>query len=586
MTLTNDYARGSQLWIHKIRMIGQAVSVNLKLALILGCLVSTYTLYKTVNPQEIRVLEQWSQAHLNLLVSWDQGKSATQLYESSSGRRYQVSSLWVLQSKDVNVYLNSLERKGIKALTYGGAVMASIVFGFFLFFLLRGKRNAPKIKDRGAILETSYHINGLLKTNQEQSDFTLGPLHLVKNKETSHILVTGTTGAGKTNCITTLLSQIREKHQRALVVDLTGSFVEKFYRPEVDILYNPFDSRSFSWDLWEECNTEFRLSNFVHGVVSGDSSGDTFWRDAARTVLKSGIQSCIDTNKLDIEYLHYVLTTAESKIYKDFLRGTEAVAYTNDDSDKMGASVRATLGNSVKFLKYFSMDSSSEEQKTLTIHNWVRQDIGDGWLFLTMMPHQREVLRPLITSLFNCGISSAMELPPHQERRLWFVIDELPAMQSLPILPTALAEIRKYGGCILAGIQSKPQLEGIYGAHKTAGLLDLFNTNVFFRSSEPSTTQWISKVLGDREQTESFENLSYGANTIRDGVSINQHHATKPVVLPTEISNLRDLEAYVKLPSGYPSSKIRMEFLPIQGNEPGFIEKKDMTSQESGHRME
>ena len=34
---------------------------------------------------------------------------------------------------------------------------------------------------------------------------------------------------------------------------------------------------------------------------------------------------------------------------------------------------------------------------------------------------------------------------------------------------------------------------------------------------------WISKVLGEVETTEHTENLSYGANTIRDGVSLSQH---------------------------------------------------------------
>ncbi|MBN9344473.1 MAG: type IV secretion system DNA-binding domain-containing protein [Holosporales bacterium] len=59
---------------------------------------------------------------------------------------------------------------------------------------------------------------------------------------------------------------------------------------------------------------------------------------------------------------------------------------------------------------------------------------------------------------------------------------------------------------------------------------------------------------------EIVENLSYGANTIRDGVSLNQQTHTKPIIIPTEIQNLKDLEAYIKLPGDYPITKLRMKY--------------------------
>lgn len=169
-----------------------------------------------------------------------------------------------------------------------------------------------------------------------------------------------------------------------------------------------------------------------------------------------------------------------------------------------------------------------------------------------------------------------MTLPEDQTRRIWFMIDELAALQKIPSLPQGLAEGRKYGGCFLLGFQGKSQLEDIYGKHEAESMLDLLNTKVFFRCNEPATQQWISNVLGDTEETESQESISYGANTVRDGVSLGHQTRQKPLILPSEFSQLRNLEAFVKFPEDYPCTKIRMKYQRFYGPcaEPFLVQKE------------
>ncbi|KAB2835706.1 MAG: type IV secretion system DNA-binding domain-containing protein [Caedimonadaceae bacterium] len=158
------------------------------------------------------------------------------------------------------------------------------------------------------------------------------------------------------------------------------------------------------------------------------------------------------------------------------------------------------------------------------------------------------------------AINALMVLSEDYTRRLWFIIDELAALQKLPSLQMGLAEGRKYGGCFLVGFQSKPQLEEIYGRQGAESMLDLFNTKVFFRCTEPSTQTWISKVLGDKEEVEPQENISYGANSMRDGVSLSHHTRQKPLIMPTELSQLENLECYTKLSGNYPRTKLQMTY--------------------------
>jgi type IV secretory pathway TraG/TraD family ATPase VirD4 len=150
-------------------------------------------------------------------------------------------------------------------------------------------------------------------------------------------------------------------------------------------------------------------------------------------------------------------------------------------------------------------------------------------------------------------------------------MDELPALQRLPSLGLALAESRKYGGCLVAGIQSYPQLSHAYGNACAQAMVDLFNTKFFFRSTDPQTTQWISRVLGEQEATQVQENLSYGAHAIRDGVSLSQLQLQKALVLPTEITTLENLSCYIKFPGGLPITCLALPYQsPPKKLEPAF----------------
>ena len=74
------------------------------------------------------------------------------------------------------------------------------------------------------------------------------------------------------------------------------------------------------------------------------------------------------------------------------------------------------------------------------------------------------------------------------------------------------------------------------------------------------TTSWVSRSLGDAETSEHIENVSYGANTIRDGVSLNKTTQTKPIVMPSELSTLDDLTCYLKVAGAFPVTKIKMTY--------------------------
>lgn len=158
-----------------------------------------------------------------------------------------------------------------------------------------------------------------------------------------------------------------------------------------------------------------------------------------------------------------------------------------------------------------------------------------------------------LKSLMSRDIGSTVE-------NLWFIMDELPALGKINSLNTALAESRKYGGCFVAGIQNIFQLDKIYSSAAANDLLDLFNSKFIFRVGDQQTAHRSAMMLGEQEIRKTQESLSYGSNTIRDGVNINTIEQKKMQVLPAEIMSLPNLSCFVKLAGHYPISKLKMKW--------------------------
>jgi type IV secretory pathway TraG/TraD family ATPase VirD4 len=143
-------------------------------------------------------------------------------------------------------------------------------------------------------------------------------------------------------------------------------------------------------------------------------------------------------------------------------------------------------------------------------------------------------------------------------RRVWFIIDELPTLDKIKDLETLLTEGRKYGGCGVISLQSPSQLESIYGHDKAKTIMGNCATKIVFAENDPEISARISKVFGEREIKEVQEGISYGANEIRDGVSLSLHTRSIPTVSSSEIQSLPPNYAFLKLPGYYPITKINL----------------------------
>jgi hypothetical protein len=243
--------------------------------------------------------------------------------------------------------------------------------------------------------------------------------------------------------------------------------------------------------------------------------------------------------KTTAEFLEILLKIPMKEI-QNYLQGTYGHSLMDIRADKMAISVRATL---ITAVSVFDILKDSGEQN-FSIGNWVRSP-GGGILFLSCTPAQRAAVIPLITAWLAIAAESLLQITP-TERRTWFLIDELHNLKKLPRLDISLAEVRKFGGCFVMGTQMISQLNSIYGHETAKTLAGLCGTKVVMRIPEPITANYMSDFLGEKEEAVTTEAISYGANTVRDGVNISRHNTKKPGVPPAEIMDLKTGEAFIK----------------------------------------
>ena len=141
------------------------------------------------------------------------------------------------------------------------------------------------------------------------------------------------------------------------------------------------------------------------------------------------------------------------------------------------------------------------------------------------------------------------------------MLDELPTLHQVPSLQPGLAESRQFGGCFVLGIQVISALRDLYGRNGAETISGLCGTRVVLAAPDEDTARWSAASLGRAEVEEVSEGFSYGANTIRDGVSLTPRRELRPLALASEIMQLPSLHGWLRFPGPLPVARIALDYV-------------------------
>jgi len=386
-------------------------------------------------------------------------------------------------------------------------------------------------------------------------------LSIPRSLESSHMMMMGDTGTGKSVLQRCVLTQIAERGETAIVYDPALEHTAQFFNPaRGDLILNPLDVRCPYWSPSDEVMHEAEALTLATSLFPDKPHENTFFVEGPRKIFAHLL-----TLKPTPEEL--VRWMSHEEELDRLLKGTELTAFIYRGAGPQRGGVLGALNMVADSLKL--LPKESETKQRWTTEEWARQ--LSGWIFLTSTPRFRERLLPLMSLWLDTLVLRLMNQGDPSLRHAWFVFDELASLQRLPQLHTALTENRKSGNPVVIGFQGRSQLEVRYG-HEAESMLSQPATKIFLHTSEPRAAKWISDTIGEVEMERLKETVNTHPLTITKSRSYHNERRTEPLVLPSEISGLQRLHALLKVdnlvvPFSFP-------YLAPVKTEPGFIPRE------------
>lgn len=566
----SNLTRGGQIQLNNVRMLFQVANKVFFICFgIFLISVPLFWCFFTKTPlREFYWLEQHFTAkfcHKN--KGWCNKKLD---YSMSNGKRFKLSPSEILSIPAVRHAPDRALRNLHKALLFGGGLFCSAMVLIVWYLVRRGVTHNNKKLVKGArFLDASDYKKELRKANLA-SDLIIGGVPMVKDAETQHILIHGSPGTGKTVCMNQILEQVRAKGQKAIVYDIKGAFVPAYYRPRKDIILNPLDERSPSWNLWKECAAVDDYQSLANSLVQENThQTDSFWLKAARMVLSSSLSKFSDDHDMTAQEFLSRLFSMPMKKIEALLSETMASHMVKSESERMAYSVMASLASDCQSLIYVK---DHGKDNSFSIREWLRSD-DDSWLFINSSLRRSENIKPIISFWLDIAIKHFFDMPESRTRRLWFLFDEFARLQRLPSLDTLLSMGRGYGACFVGAIQDINQLRDLYGDRGADSLVGSCGTKLFFASNSARTSEWAANELSKAETLEMITNYSMGAHQMRDGMALNQQKRNELLVLPCEILKQPKLKAYMTTMGIENITQLEFKPKDTPNNHPSVVER-------------
>lgn len=462
--------------------------------------------------------------------------------------------------------------------TWGGAWFVGLIVGGIVayklatFYTQFGMDQGESEHLRGSRLVSPPELVEKVTASKDGAGkYTIAGVPIPAGLEMRGICAMGAMGTGKSQCIFDLFDQVQAVGRKSIIWDKTGEFTRLYFRPEKDVILNPFDVRYPGWNVFSEIKMVYEFDQIAHSFCPDSdnaTSNSQFFASGARIVIASVLKKLWQEGRTTTADLVEVLLTLTPVEISDYLKGTDASMFVSADAAEQALGVMSTLITAVQFLKHVPDGNFS-------IREWVLKD-DDSRLFITSHETVHDVLRPLVSAYLDIAIRATMAREETREDRLWVWLDEISSLGNVPILKISLTEARRYGVVHVIGLHNLAQLRAIYGKEIAQTQRSNLQTYIVCRVADEETQEAMSRLLGVEEVDEQGDGLSFGAMSSRDGGSIQASRKESRIVLASEIKMLNDCEGFLQLAGAYPVARVNWEFKPREQHHSAYLVRDEL----------
>jgi hypothetical protein len=255
---SGPFTQGGQTQLHKFHMIRQVIWSTLKGGLIIFLITFALLLWSKYAWQDFWFLlccfKAWIRVdYLDVLPP---GFFDDSWIVDGKGVVHTISDFHLRHSDFYQNLMKGILFGLLKRLVYSFLTAFVGILLLSWFWVKMGRKSqASKLLSGFECVEPKILRKLVVKAGA--SPYTIATVTIPRNAEFQHLMVTGTTGTGKSNMIHHLLSQIRSQGDQAIVLDTTGGIFSRFFEEGRDIYLNPLDVRSAKWNLWKEVEIDY-----------------------------------------------------------------------------------------------------------------------------------------------------------------------------------------------------------------------------------------------------------------------------------------------------------------------------------------
>ncbi len=376
-------------------------------------------------------------------------------------------------------------------------------------------------------------------------------LRLTEEILSMHILVSGSTGVGKTNVFDFIIDQLQRRLTNddvMIIFDSKGDFLRKFYKPGDCVISNSKAHAAYAskWNIYKEIVVDGYgrkdISNNTHEITRSffrdaiERSGQPFFPNAARDLLASLIIAHIRMGEGDDSFKKEFFNNKALKEYLDrmtpqkivkllshsaFSDLSSVLSYIGDGRSDQALGVMAELQNTMRQL----LVGTFEEDGRFSVREFVRAK-GAKTLFVEYDLSIGEILTPVYRLLFDLALKEAMGREK-SEGNVYLISDEFKLLPNLQHIEDGVNFGRSLGVKVVAGIQSIEQLYEIYGESKGKNIAAGFSSVFAFRANDYSTREFVSSRYGKNIVLEQYRRSDNSlVEEKREGLTVEDWYQT------------------------------------------------------------
>ena len=363
-------------------------------------------------------------------------------------------------------------------------------------------------------------------------------LDLPKRHWTSHTLIYGGVGAGKTQVITSILAQVLPRRMKAFILDTKGDYTSKFGSA---CILSPWHRNSRYWDIAADIDTAPKADGFAAAIIPRTPGPNEYFSVGPQMILAGCIRALIagKPRKWTWLDLHTLISlpgpTLRDVLAEHFPKAATLLSGAEQTVGQLMSSLAAHTATISQLAEAWGdgTRSNGKPRKRLSLSEWARDGYAGRPAIIAQAGPDPALTQRYLAAAINV-IATEIINPAFPDdvsedgRAIWLVIDELAAVGKMDRLDELLKLGRSKGICAVLGLQDQAQVAEIYGPNIAKALSAMVGTHLTCRLAQGETRDYVAGVIGSRRVSITTRG--------KDGQPDTVHEEMRQIIQPTELT--------------------------------------------------